>query len=872
MNFVTYIVDAVKPGGTPKRYLFWVSIILLAQVLSSTLPSQMLYEESINATHIILGIIGVITVGVNFIKGNRARILVAFTLYIVGLLLSSLTISLGITSLSGIIFMVTWAMTLFVAERREYISFNLVTLFMLLMLVSSVQILVFHPNDVPDNWIVLATGAILTAINIYLVYTDFGFDKNYYQEYRKQLADLQILSSKLSNILSVDRKIEDLLWEVCEECAPFLGLEDCVFYLFDEEKGKLVQVAAYGDKSLDEKKIMNPMEIAPEQGIVGQAFATGRYVLIEETRNAPQYIVDDAPRNSELAVPILSNGNVVGVLDSEHTLRGFYRLKHVRIFEVIAAFCGVKIAEYLAKESISAAKRLEQEAGHYRELDLIKNQFITNISHDLKTPLSLIKSPAMQIQNIARDLQIKKLSGYIIKNTEHLMRIVEQLLQLGKVEKGLGQAYIEKIETEQFFDKIVRQYQGLTERKQIVFYYSFDSFTLSTDTFRLEQIIHNLLQNAFRYTPEKGQVNFTAKRKGEILELSIRDNGLGIAKEDQERVFERFFKADNNNHEGTGIGLSLVREYTTSLHGTIDLKSTINKGSEFTICIPIETEKEYEQEEATRKINPTDSKPIMLVVEDHHDLNDFIRTFFEHDFNCLKALNGEEALRVMKKQTPDIIISDLMMPIMDGNVFVKEVKQSEIFGHIPIIVLSAKSQTSSRIDLYATGADNYLTKPFDINELNVVVMNTLEQRKKVTNRFHKTYFENTEVGERSEEKKLPAEAKLVEDSIHYITEHLDSPDLNVKSLLQHLGLGRNKYQKEIKQYTGLTPVEFIRSVRLNTAREKLRDYSLSISEVAYAVGFNNLSYFSRSFKQEFGRLPSEDRLLEDFSKGEDEHK
>jgi len=861
-TFVTYVKDAVSPGGTPTRYLLWVSIILICQALASVLPSPIFYTFDLNLAHLLLAFVILIALGVQFVRSDRQKIIAAYLLYIVGLTLSTITISSGITSLSGIVFMLTWAMTLFVAERREYISFDLVTLFMVLMLFSTVVLLLFNPTmGVSDNITILAVGAIFTAINIYLVYADFGFERNFYQASRKKYTNLEELSAVLSDILSSQGELHDLLWRVTEECVPFLELEECVIYLYDESKNRLVQVAAFGSKSSEDHTVLVPIEITPGHGIVGTVFKSGMLLNVEETRRHKDYIVDDKRRNSELAVPIVSNGNIIGVIDSEHTKSGFFAQRHEQAFKIIAAFCGIKIVEYKATQFIQQAEQAKIEATRYKELELVKNRFITNISHDLKTPLSLIKAPAMQITKISDDEQVRKHANYILKNTEHLLRVVGQLLQLNRVDKGLNELYIDEVMVDLLIQKLGQQYSGLAEKDNIQFIFTSEPVKVMTDSFRLEQILHNLVHNAFRYTGKNGRIELLAVQENDRLKISISDNGPGISKDLQEKVFERFYKVDENNHEGTGIGLSLVKEYVQSLLGNIQVDSTNGKGTRFTVSIPNRHGTVHSNEPV---INDTkadlglDGKPVLLVVEDHADLNEFICTFFEEDFQCISAFDGQEALEKMEQQIPDILISDLMMPNMDGNTFIQNLKKNEEYGHIPIVVLSAKSQTESRIDLYKIGADNYLMKPFDIAELSAVVENLLEQRRKLKNTFHRNFLngkiERTEhpLGARKKENDA-----LIEDAMHRIIQHLDNNEFNVKTLAKELGIPRNRFQTELKELTGLSPVEFIRSVRLNEAKKMLQDKQLNVSEIAYSVGFNNLSYFTRSFKSEFGILPSQ---------------
>lgn len=859
---ITYVADAVRPGGTPSRYLIWVELILLCQVLASVLPSPKFYEPGMHLPEYILIGTGVLIALSNLARTDKSKILVSYGLYIVGLIVTTITISTGITSLSGIVFMLTWAMTLFVSERREYISFDLVTLFMILMLVSTVILLMYNPAlGVADNWIVLTTGGVITAIDIYLVYADFGRSRNFYQESRISFRNLDLFSSKISGILSGQGELEELLWGVCEECVPFLELEECVIYLYDEESGVLKQVAAYGGKSTEDNKIVAPITIQPGKGIVGKAFEQGSYVLVKETNFSSDYIVDDAVRASELAMPILSAGKPIGVIDSEHSMSGYFKERHVQAFRIMASFCGIKIMEYQARESIRQAEISKMEANRYIELDQLKNRFITNISHDLKTPLSLIKAPAMQIQSLSTDPRITKHSSYILKNTEHLMRVVGQLLQLNRVDRGLNELYLEEIEARTMINKIAGQYHGLAEKDGIVFTHESEDVLILTDTFRLEQVIHNLVHNAFRYTGKNGKVRIEAMTKNDSLVICVEDNGPGISEDLKQKVFDRFFKADENNHEGTGIGLSLVKEYTHSLGGTVEMESEMGKGTKFIVTIPFSVA-ESELPKATPE--PTleeDGKPVLLVVEDHADLNDFICNFFEDSYICKAAFDGEEALRVMDQFIPDLIISDLMMPEMDGTEFVKKVKSDERFEHIPVVILSAKSQVESRVDLYETGADNYITKPFDISELNAVVKNLFEQRAMLRKKLREALAsapknqENGQVIEQSNE--VLAHHEFIESVRKYVIDNLDQASMSIPELASELGMGRNKFQKQIREITGLSPVEFVRSIRLLEAHAILRQKRLSVSEVAYAVGFSNLSYFTRSFKGEFGILPSE---------------
>lgn len=855
---INYIKEALSPGGTPQRYLIWVSIILTLQIAASVVPSPLFYDAPYNLLQLLLGSIIILSVSIHFLKTDKQRILAAYALYIVGLGISTITISLGITSLSGIIFMVTWSMTLFIAERREYISFDLVTVFMVLMLASTVILLTFEPTfKVNQNFPILITGAMITGINIYLVYADFGMDKNFYQESRKIYSNLETLSAKMSEILSSKGELKHLLGIVSEECIPLLDLEDCVIYLYDERKDKLVQVAAYGNKKSEDNTIKNPIELSPGIGVVGNCYLQGKPILIKETSTYRDYVVDDALRNSELSVPIISDGKVIGVIDSEHSQNGFFKERHVQSFTIIASFCGIKITEYNARESIKQAELAKEETEKYKELDELKNHFITNISHDLKTPLSLIKGPALQISEQTTDKNTQKLAQYILKNTEHLLKVVNQLLQLNRVDKGLNELYIEEVNVDTLIQKIAGQYEGLVNSKKIKLMVTSESLLLKTDTFRLEQIIHNLMHNAFRYSPLNSEISLSSKIIAENkLQICVTNTGNGIPNAVKDKIFDRFFKVDVNNHEGTGIGLSLVKEYAQAIGGAIRLDETYTSGARFILTLPIENvvEKSTKVVENDQLENQIASKPIMVIVEDHPDLNNFIYDYFEESFQCFQCFDGAEGLKKIKELEPDIIVSDLMMPHTDGKTMIKGIKQEENLAHIPIVVLTAKEQTESKIDLYSIGAENYLVKPFDILELSAIVSSILAQRQRLKFCFKENYFTPSASFESID---IPKKNDFIQQAIAIVHAHIDDSQFSVAQLMKELNLGRNKLQQEIKEHTGLTPVEFMRSARLIEAKNRLETSNVTISEVAYNVGFNNLSYFTRSFKAEFGMLPTD---------------
>lgn len=862
---VAYLKKSINPGGTPQRMKEWMGAMLLFQVAAMVLPGNNITDLTV--ADIILVSATVLTViSIWWYRKPELQIKLCWVFFYIGMLVHLLGALYYNTNRADFVMVTSWGIVMFISERRYYINFAQF-MYAVLCVTIMITILTFLTLDIPlphapNNIPLMAVGMLTVACNIYLLITDFKYGKHrmdYFERYFDKIAEL---STSLSKILMVDKPIEQAMWDVTRECIPLLGLEDFIIYLYDKDKNRLVQVAAYGQKGGERSGIVNPIEIKPGEGIVGKVFAEKKPILVKDTSKDPDYLVDDANRYSELAVPILIGDEVFGVIDSEHSQRNFYRDTHMQLFHVIAAFCSIKAAQHEVRRQILEAEKNRLEVAKMRELEQLKNKFITNISHDLKTPLSLILGPANQMYQTSGDEFIKKQAKYIIKNTDHLMAMVEQLLQLNKIEQGVEKVNVETVDLDRMLADMETQYTPLAEENSIDFIIRGETgLLLTTDIFKLSQCIHNLLQNAFKYA--KGQIILTAKRlKDNSIGISIADDGVGIHPDEHRKIFERFYKIDINNHKGTGIGLSLVKEYLLQLKGSVTLNSAPGMGAVFTLVLPGLVVEHIAGTEQLDDINVDDKQPLVVVAEDHIELNEFVaQSLQQNGYRCLRAYNGKEALRLVKKHMPDIVITDLMMPEMSGEELVAAVKESDSIGHIPIVVLTAKNQVDNRIDLYQAGADNYIPKPFKMDELLAVVENVLKQRKKLRDKFYSRYMPDDVV---TSANVAPADTDgatqynpVVKQCIEHILANIDDEELNVNTLGASLGMGRNRLQKEIKTATGMTPVEFIRSIRLHEAYKMMQGKQYNISEIAYKTGFNNLSYFSRSFKAQFGYAPSE---------------
>lgn len=862
-----YLKKSINPGGTPRRMKEWVGAMLLFQVLATVLPGRgFAYLTTVDS--IILSTVVLIIIFCWSVQKDSAQILLSWVVFYVAMLLLPIGALLYGSGKEEMIIISSWSAAMYIFERRYYISFSGFVIAMLstiVTLASSTVISVLQPGLIAYNTIALiCMGTITVVCNCYLLIVDFRHGMHRMDYFERYFDKIEELSTRLSRILRVDKPVEQAMWDVVTECIPVIGIDDFIIYLYDKDKNKLVQVAAYGHKGNEDSKILNPIEIKPGEGIVGNVFIRKKPILVGDTSLYSDYIVDDAFRLSELAVPILIGDEVFGVIDSEHPQKNFYTQTHLQLFNVIAAFCSIKAAQYDVRLQKMETEKNKLEVQKIKELEQFKTRFITNISHDLKTPLSLILGPAGQINNSTKDAFIRKQSDYILKNADHLMTMVEQLLQLNKIEQGIDVIQNDTIELNRVLQDMYVQYTPLAEMEGISFFVKAeDDLLITTDVFKLSQCLHNLLQNAFKYNRRGGEVCVTAGRYSDSkISIVVKDTGIGIAPDKQDKVFERFYKIDVNNHKGTGIGLSLVKEYIQQLSGKVELVSTPGVGSAFTITLPAGIQKQNVDYNEIVQVDVADERQkLILIAEDHHELNEFIvQCLQQEDCRCISAYNGKEALALAQQYLPDLVITDLMMPEMSGEELVTQLKQVDATGHIPIVVLTAKNQVDNRVELYQSGADNYIAKPFKIEELLAVVNNTIAQRKRLMDKFYVDYMSAPIKQHAPTETVEPIseEVSVIGDCLAYIQSHLDDPDLSVNTLGLHLALGRNRLQKEIKTATGLTPVEFIRSVRLHEAHKMLESSSqYNISEIAYMTGFSNLSYFSRSFKVQFGVAPTE---------------
>ena len=526
-----------------------------------------------------------------------------------------------------------------------------------------------------------------------------------------------------------------------------------------------------------------------------------------------------------------------------------------------------------------------------KEMDRMKSRFFANISHEFRTPLTLILAPLEEELSKKPPAEQDKL--LIMKRyANRLLELVNQLLNLSKLEAGKMELQIQKGGLRQFLSVLSSSFDSLAQHKEIAFEKTIavpeGHFWYDPD--KLEKVIINLLSNAFKFTPPGGSVKFAAhiaEQAGKpVLQVSVSDTGRGIAPEEQKKVFESFYQARQtveNQDGGTGLGLAFAKELVKLHRGNISLQSEVGKGSVFNVEVPVDKEgykadqiienaplhptlphsqplnqaiDEPSSKEDTRKKRQAASnaaaQETVLIVEDNAELRDYMASLLEDQYTVFKAPDGAEALACARKVLPSLIISDLMMPRMDGIELTANIKSDERTSHIPVILLTAKSGQESRIDGLKTGADDYLTKPFSVEELTVRVRNLIELRKKLAER----YRERIRVHVTSSEE-MSLDDKFLMKAKEIVEANMEDVLFSVEKMAEEMSLSRTQLLRKLKALTGLAPNDFIRDLRLQKAAEMIRQKADTITQIGYAVGFNDQSYFSKSFKKEFGETPTE---------------
>lgn len=505
------------------------------------------------------------------------------------------------------------------------------------------------------------------------------------------------------------------------------------------------------------------------------------------------------------------------------------------------------------------------KAEQLKELDEIKDRFFSNITHELRTPLTLILTPLEKLkQQDHFPAADQRILSNAYNNAEQLLRLINQLLDISKIESGQMTIHTNLGEMDSFVERAVQQFSLQARSAGVDLQFINDNVTglHQFDEEKWEKIVFNLLSNAIKFTGKEGAVTVSISSVNEFIQLSVRDTGKGIPEEEIPKLFDRFYMVDTKSTQspgGTGIGLSLVKELVTLLEGSITVKTELGKGSQFIVSIPVQKISNASPQPDVVMQNGTpksagemkSEKPIVLVVEDNEELRAFLVESLSDNWQVISEENGKQGWELALAELPDFIISDLMMPVMDGYELCSRIKGDPRTGHIGFILLSARAAHESRLAGLKKGADEYLTKPFHLDELEQRLQNLLERQNKLRNYLQKELSQDVPL------RSLPHINDLfVQDLCKKLDENIVDPNMSVEMLSGLVNMSQRTLNRKLKAILNSTPVEFIRHYRLQKAAVLISS-GHGISDTAYSVGFETASYFTQCFKEQYGKTPTE---------------
>lgn len=554
------------------------------------------------------------------------------------------------------------------------------------------------------------------------------------------------------------------------------------------------------------------------------------------------------------------------------------------------------VVNYIYSRMQHRQEALKRE--HQEQINEAKLQFFINISHEIRTPMTLIINPMEKLIVDNKDAKLQKTYVMIYRNAQRILRLINQLMDIRKLDKGQMQLHFRETDIVGFIEDLMMTFEYLAQRKNISFNFTHkeDKLNVWIDLNNFDKILLNILSNAFKYTPDNGNISIelsTGKDdmvKGPLrryFEIVIQDDGIGIDKDKIEQIFERFYQISNdftNANFGTGIGLHLTRSLVHLHYGSIQAENRSDMpGTRFIVRIPLGSDHLRAQEleengeiksqeenkftttvsnelsnsviesDSDSKIKPR-TKYTILIVEDEDEIRDYIKSELISEYKIIVCENGKKALDIALIKQPDLIISDVMMPEMDGITLVRKIKQNININHIPVILLTARSTPENKIEGLDVGADAYVSKPFNTEMLRYTITNLLENRARLKTKFSGMQYPEEMV--QNIEMKSSDEI-LMERIMKIINENLSNPELSVEMLATNVGMSRVHMHRKLKELTNQSARDFIKSIRLKQAALLLANKKLSISEVAYATGFSNLSHFSSSFREFYGMSPKE---------------
>ncbi|GAB2801229.1 two-component regulator propeller domain-containing protein [Rhabdobacter roseus] len=543
-------------------------------------------------------------------------------------------------------------------------------------------------------------------------------------------------------------------------------------------------------------------------------------------------------------------------------------------FGVVYVLYGAQIRRVRLQEQLGYEQR---EATRLSELDQLKTHFFTNISHEFRTPLTLLVGPIADLQSRYPQEAILQ---PMRRNADRLLTLINQLLDLGKLESQQMQVQLTEGDLAGYIQILGLSFASLAESRSIAFKVkqNLTEVPARFDPDKIDKIVTNLLANAFKFTQDGNRIRLsvTYDLPKQQAEICVEDTGVGIPPEKTARIFDRFYQVEGGStrtNEGAGIGLALVKELVDLLGGSISVTSQPGQGTSFAVQLPIDFlgattllpgsphhPTDY-QVHMAREVpvsfplaaeTETD-RPLMLIAEDNADLRTYIAGIFREEYQILEAQDGQEALEKATERLPDILITDWMMPRLDGLALCQQLRNNQTTSHIPLIMLTAKATVDDRIVGFEQGADDYLTKPFEAREIRARVSSLLRQRQALISHYQQSLVEQ----DTSPLKELSADELFLEKAKAVVWSHLSESTFDIEQFADELAMSSTQLRRKLRALTGLTPVEFVRKLRLQSAANLLKQKAGSVSEIAFASGFESLSYFSTKFQQEYGVPPSE---------------
>ncbi|MDR0681107.1 MAG: helix-turn-helix domain-containing protein [Dysgonamonadaceae bacterium] len=550
----------------------------------------------------------------------------------------------------------------------------------------------------------------------------------------------------------------------------------------------------------------------------------------------------------------------------------FWATIYARIFYfLLVTGSALLLTSYLNKKNRKQLEKqqMQEKQKQKEELDQMKFRFFTNISHEFRTPLTLIMTPLGRLIQQLTDESLKLKLSSIYRNAEDMLGLINQLLDFRKLEMGGEKLKLSTEDFVKFAKQTYHTFKEIAETKSINFTFESEhkQLFLKFDKDKIRKILNNLYSNALKFTPENGLISttitLTEDSGREYVKIKIADTGCGIPEKEQQTVFDRFYQSKNNEFGkiGSGIGLHLVKEYVELHGGQITVSSKLNEGSVFAVYIPVDPVENELAETRTLPENETENiisspkkQKTLLIVEDNQEFRYFLAEQLSDKFLVLQAANGKQGEEIAVKKFPDLIVSDLMMPVLNGLEMCEHLKTNIQTSHIPIILLTARLSDEAKIESYKAGADSYIAKPFNFEVLFARIEMLIEQQEKRKKRFLRTIeiapgnITTTSIDE-----------ELIKKALLFVEKNINNPEYSVEELGSDVALSRSQLYRKFQSILGLSPNEFIRSIRLKRAAQLLKDSQYNISEISDRVGFYTIRYFNRYFKDEFGMTPTQYR-------------